>query len=338
MLFTRFLLAGTLQLRNRIVLAPLYLGWDGRSPEFRAFYIRRARGGAGLVIAPQSTPGAVDDWQELEFGRGFHELIEGCHEAGAKIAVQVFSGAENVDTLSAERLDSLPDRFARVARGAQSAGFDALEIHGAHHSLFMRLLSSLQNHRTDRFGAAAENRWRCQVESVRAMRAAVGKSFPILFRLSAADFAQGGVDLALSIPYAQALEEAGVDALHVSAGTPDSPPEASHPDEDKPLGCFADLAASIRCAIKVPVITVGKIATKETAKSILQQGKADLVALGRPLIADPDWPRKVQEGREADIIPCLWDNKGCLKNTIYRGKPIRCIQNPAVGFEHESTA
>jgi 2,4-dienoyl-CoA reductase-like NADH-dependent reductase (Old Yellow Enzyme family) len=101
------------------------------------------------------------------------------------------------------------------------------------------------------------------------------------------------------------------------------------------LGCFADLAAAIRATVTVPVIAVGKIATREVAESILQEGKADLVALGRPLIVDPDWPRKLAEGRDEEVVPCLWDNAGCLDDSILQGHHIRCIQNPDVGFEHE---
>lgn len=335
LLFTPFALNCKLELRNRVVLAPLYLAWDGRGQEYRAFYVRRARGGVGLVIAPQSTPGGLDDWAEPGFGAAFHALIEGCHAAGAKIALQVFSGSGVVDEVSNEQLASFPERFARAAVGVREAGFDALDIHGAHHALFMRLLSPFQNHRTDEYGGPPENRWRLQVETVRAIRARVGQDFPILFRFSATDFMPGGVDLSLTVPYAQALEAAGVDCLDVSAGTADSPPYSSHPDETQPEGCFADLASAIRAAVKVPVIAVGKIATAAVAESILQQGKADLVALGRSLIADPDWPHKVAAGREGQIAPCLWDNEGCLRDSIDQGLPIRCIQNFYVGFEHE---
>jgi len=338
MLFTPFTVGGTLRLRNRVVLAPLYLALDGRSPEFRAFYVRRAEGGVGLVVAPQSTPGGLSDWDDPDFGAAFRPLIEGCHAAGAKIALQVFPGAGEVDALPADELAAIPRRFARAAVGVREAGFDALDIHGAHHSLFMRLLSPFQNHRADEFGGSPENRWRVQVETVRAVRAAVGDDFPLLFRFSAADFVPGGVDLSLTVPYAQALEAAGVDGLDVSAGTADSPPYTVHPDETQPLGCFADLAAGIRAAVSVPVIAVGKIATREVAEQILQQGKADLVALGRPLIADPDWPRKLLEGRDGEIVPCLWDNVGCLRATIERGRPIRCRQNPEVGFEDQHRA
>ncbi|HUV09092.1 MAG TPA: NADH:flavin oxidoreductase [Spirochaetia bacterium] len=337
MLFDPYNLSGKLKLRNRIALAPLYLVWDGRSVEFSSFYVRRARGGVGLVIAPQSSPGGLDDWEHGQFGRGFRTLVEGCHRAGARIALQVFPGIGPPDAVSAAQLDSLPERFARAASGAIAAGFDAVEIHGAHHSLFMRLLSPLQNRRRDRYGGSREGSWRVQLQTVRKIRAEVGEGFPVIFRFSAADFVAGGVDLSLSIPYAQALEEAGVDALHISAGTSDSPPDTSHPDKRMPLGCFSDLAASIKASVKVPVIAVGKIATRALAESILREEKADLVALGRPLIVDPDWPKKVMEGRESEVIPCLWDNKGCLKNSIYKGKPIRCIQNPEVGFEHQQT-
>jgi len=336
MLFDPFTIHGKLTLRNRIVMAPLYLALDGRSVEFRAFYVRRAQGGVGLVIAPQSTPGGLEDWADPDFGAAFRPLIEGCHAAGAKIALQVFSGSGPVDALSTEQLAIIPEQFARAAVGVREAGFDGLDIHGAHHALFMRLLSPFQNHRADRYGGPPENRWRVQIETVKAIRAAVGEEFPILFRFSATDFVPGGVDLSLIIPYAQALAAAGVDCLDVSAGTSDSPPYSSHPDEAQPLGCFADLAAAIRAAVEVPVITVGKIAAREIAESILREGQADLVALGRPLIADPDWPHKLAEGHDAEIVPCLWDNAGCLRDSIHRGLPIRCIQNPDVGFEHET--
>jgi 2,4-dienoyl-CoA reductase-like NADH-dependent reductase (Old Yellow Enzyme family) len=336
MLFDPFTLGGTLRLRNRVVLAPLYLVWDGRSPEFRAFYARRARGGVGLVIAPQSSPRGLEDWSDPEFGTGFRPLIQACHQAGAAIALQVFSGSELPDALSAERLRSLPARLALAAAGAKRAGFDALEVHGAHHSLFMRLLSPHQNHRSDGYGGPLENRFRVQLESVRAIRAAVGGGFPLLVRFSGSDFTAGGVDLTTTVPYARALQEAGADCLHVSAGTPDSPKDCSHPGPREPLGCFVELAAGIKAAVSVPVIAVGKLATRAVAEAVLQEGKAELVALGRPLIADPDWPAKLAEDREEEVVPCLWDNRGCLRDTIHRGRPIRCVQNPRVGFEHEA--
>lgn len=335
MLFESFTIDSKLKLNNRIVLAPLYLAWDGRSDEFRAFYVRRAQGGVGLVIAPQSSSGGLDDWADPGFGSAFRPLIEDCHTAGAKIALQVFSGMGVVDELPTEQLASIPQRFAQAAEGVRKAGFDALDIHGAHHSLFMRLLSPFQNHRTDQYGGSPENRWWVQIETVKAIRVAVGEDFPIFFRFSATDFMPDGVDLSLTVPYAQQLVSAGVDCLDVSAGTSDSPPHTSHPNAAQPLGCFAELAATIRTAVNVPVIAVGKIATRELAESILQEGKADLIALGRPLIVDPDWPHKAAEGRDDEIVPCLWDNGGCLNKSVMKGLPIRCIQNPDVGSEHE---
>jgi 2,4-dienoyl-CoA reductase (NADPH2) len=171
-----------------------------------------------------------------------------------------------------------------------------------------------------------------QVETVRAIRAAVGPDYPILYRFSATDFRSGGVDLAISAPFARALEAAGVDCMDVSAGGVH--PEASaHPGRRLPPGCFAEFAAGIRDAVEVPVIAVGKIATREVAESILERGQADLVALGRPLIADPDWPLKLRENRDAEIVPCLWENAGCLRDSISVGKPVRCIQNPEAGRE-----
>ena len=336
MLFEPYTINGKLELRNRIVLAPLWLALDGRSAEFRAFYVRRAQGGVGLVIAPQSTPGGLDDWTDPGFGAAFRPLIEGCHAAGAKIALQVFSGDATVDEVPAEELSAIPKRYARAAVGVREAGFDALDIHGAHHALFMRLLSPFQNHRDDDYGGSRENCWWVQVETVWAIRAAVGEDFPILFRFSATDFVPNGVDLWLTVPYAQALEAAGVDCLDVSAGTSDSPEGSVYPSRSEPMGCFADLAGTIRAGVRVPVIAVGKIGTREVADSILREGKADLVALGRSLIADPDWPRKLAEGRDDEVVPCLWENAGCTRDSIDQGLPIRCIQNQEVGFEHEN--
>ena len=333
MLFQAITINGKMTVPNRVVLAPLYLALDGRSNEFRAFYVRRAQGGVGLVIAPQSTPGGLDDWSDPNLGPAFRPLVDGCHAAGAQIALQVFSGSGGVDEIPPQDLASLPGRFARAAVGARQAGFDAVDIHGAHHSLYMRLLSPFQNHRSDEYGGAPENRWRVQVRTVEAMRDAVGPSFPILYRFSATDFVEGGVDLAVTKPFAQALEAAGVDCMDVSAGTSDSPPLTAFPDARQPAGAFAGLAAAIRQAVSVPVIAVGKISTREAAEAVLQRGQADLVALGRPLIADPDWALKLADGRDGDIVACLWDNKGCLRDSIFSDLPIRCIRNPEVGLE-----
>jgi 2,4-dienoyl-CoA reductase-like NADH-dependent reductase (Old Yellow Enzyme family) len=121
--------------------------------------------------------------------------------------------------------------------------------------------------------------------------------------------------------------------MDVSAGTSDSPPLTSFPNVRQPDGAFAGFAAAIRQAVDVPVIAVGKIGSRAVAEDILASGQADLVALGRPLIADPDWPRKLAEGRDDEIVPCLWDNKGCLRDSIHKDLLVRCIQNPDAGFE-----
>jgi 2,4-dienoyl-CoA reductase-like NADH-dependent reductase (Old Yellow Enzyme family) len=240
-----------------------------------------------------------------------------------------------VDDWTTADLAAIPGKLAHAAEGVREAGFDAIDIHGAHHSLLMRLLSPLQNHRQDHYGGEVENRWRLQLEAVRAVRAAVGADYPILYRFSATDFVPGGVSLDLTVPFAQALEAAGVDCMDVSAGTSDSPAGSSHPGPRAPYGCFAELAGHVRAAVGTRVIAVGKIATRDVAESILQQGQADLVALGRSLIADPDWPVKLYEGRDEAIVPCLSCNTGCMKESIQVGLPIRCVQNEQVGFEHE---
>ena len=153
----------------------------------------------------------------------------------------------------------------------------------------MSLLSPFQNQRRDAYSSPPENRWRVQVDTMRAIRAAAGEGCPILYRVSAADFVPGGVDLSLTVPFARPLEGAGADCMDVSAGTTDSPPESILPTEDQPLGCFTDLAAAVRTAVNVPVIAVGKIGTvkgpcPELTKT--RAGRADTGATAQALRQD----------------------------------------------------
>jgi 2,4-dienoyl-CoA reductase-like NADH-dependent reductase (Old Yellow Enzyme family) len=305
-LFTPVTIGRSLELANRIVMAPIYLSLDGRDERFRDFYVRRARGGAGLLVAPQSTPGGVADWETPGFERAFRPLIDRCHEQGTRLSVQVFPGADQPSDLPPDTIRSLPSRFALAARKACDVGFDALTIHGAHHSLLAGLLSPKRNTRTDRYGGSAQNRRRLQCDIVRAVKERLGDAFPLMYRFSATDFVPGGIALDETTVFARELERCGVDGLDVSVGTRESPPGSTQPRADKPEGCYADIAARIRDAVSVPVITVGRISSPRTAEAILAEGKADLVALGRQLVADPDWPMKVRQGRHERIRRCRY--------------------------------
>jgi 2,4-dienoyl-CoA reductase-like NADH-dependent reductase (Old Yellow Enzyme family) len=306
LLFAPVTIGQSLTLANRIVMAPIYLSMDGRAERFREFYVRRAAGGAGLLVVPQSTHGGVADWEIPGFEQGFKPLIDQCHERGARVSVQVFPGAEQPAKIAIETLHALPERYALAAEKARDVGFDAITVHGAHHSLLAGLLSPKRNGRTDCYGGSAQNRRRVQCALVRVMRERVGPSFPIFYRLSAIDYVPGGITLQETAAFAKALERSGVDCMDVSAGTRESPPGTTQPGADKPQGCYADIAGHIKRAIEAPVIAVGRISHPDIAESILSAGKADLVALGRQLIADPGWPRAVRSGDVNSITYCRY--------------------------------
>lgn len=305
-LFTPVTIGRSLILPNRVAMAPIYLSMDGRDERCRAFYVRRAQGGAGLLIVPQSTRGGAADWAAPGFEQAFRPLITQCHEHGARVSVQVFPGAEQPTDISPDTLRALPSRFAVAAERARDAGFDALTIHGAHHSMLAGLLSPTRNTRSDSYGGSPQNRRRLQCEIVRAIKDRVGPSFPLFYRFSATDFVPGGITLDETASFARELERCGVDSLDVSVGTRESPPGTTQPGADKPEGCYADIAARIKESVDIPIIVVGRISSAQTAERILSENKADLVALGRQLVADPDWPRKVREGREAEVRRCRY--------------------------------
>ena len=358
---------GNLELKNRIIMAPMGTGsanMGAVSEKMINYYARRAMGGAAMIIVETTTvdPSGlisekrlrIDDDRYME---GLSALAREIKEHGAKAAIQLShrggqASKDEIGTipvapsalpapghkekpraLTLTEIYQLIDTFADGARRAKAAGFDAIEIHGAHGYLICQFLSKASNIRTDEFGGNLKGRSRFATEIVRQTRKKVGDDFPIIFRFSADEHVKNGIDLNESKIIARLLEDAGVDALHISAGNYYTFEWIVQP-MTLPRGCLVHLAAGIKSVVTVPVITVGRINDPILAESILQEGKADLIALGRPLIADPDFPIKAAEDREKEIRKCIACNT-CIDYRIRLKTDIKCTVNPEFGKEEE---
>ena len=360
---------GPMQLRNRVVMAPMVVQLASESGAVTQrtvdYYVRRAAGGAGLVIVEASyiAPEAKAFACQLGIDRdglvpGHFELVEAIHRHGAKVALQIHHGGGRADPAltggvlvtpspvaqdahavvpreaTPQEIETWAESYARAAGRAQRAGYDAVEIHGAHGYLIHEFLSPASNRRSDAYGGSPENRRRFAGLVIRRVREAVGARFPVLFRMSA----EGGYGIEEAVEIAQALEAWGVDAIHVSVGgtapitlvPPDTSPMA------RPEGWLTGYAATIKKRVSVPIIDVGEIRHPVFAEEVLAQGKADFIALGRQLLADPDWPAKAEAGRDDEIRLCISCDHCRLALLLTR--PIRCLVNPEVGREREFSA
>jgi 2,4-dienoyl-CoA reductase-like NADH-dependent reductase (Old Yellow Enzyme family) len=231
--------------------------------------------------------------------------------------------------LKEEEIEQLGQAFVAAAARAQEAGFDLVCLHMAHAYFLHQFLTPLANQRQDRYGGNEEGRVRLPLEVVRGIRERLGRGVVISCRLSAEDGVEGGLKIDDTCRIAQRLVEAGADILDVSFGSPGSIPHSS-PAQEFPAGCFVSFAHRIKQATGAPVIAVGKLQDPALAEEVLSSGKADLIALGRPLLADPDLPRKWKEGRLAEVRRCTGDNKGCLAR-LHQNLEVRCSVNPTLG-------
>ncbi len=235
-----------------------------------------------------------------------------------------------------EDIKRVTQGFAEAARRVKEAGFDAVEIHGGHGYLLSQFLSPLVNRRVDEYGGSVENRARFACEVIAAVKSKVGPDFPVLFRLSGSDFLPGGISIEEVVRQVPLFVEAGADALDISASEQGSI-DWQYPSFLFPQGALVHLAEAVKKVSKVPVITVGKIYDPSFAEEVLRRGKADFVALGRALFADPEWANKAREGRFDDICSCIY----CLNcfhfaaHTHVLKEGITCSVNPAVLREKE---
>ncbi|MFH1489786.1 MAG: NADH:flavin oxidoreductase, partial [Pseudomonadota bacterium] len=320
-----------MELKNRIVMPPMQVSLGLTNRRAKAYYLERAKGGAGtIIIAATSVDLFLEDaaWGRpgaaVRLIESMQSFTAEVRETGAKIGVQIWHGnqipagsgmpnqpgAESaapsaVDDMRALTLDEIRtiiDKFARASEKAKESGFDFLELHGAHGYLLCQFLSGADNKRTDEYGGDMHGRMRFGLGTVKAVRKAVGEDFPVFYRLGAEEKRAGGITLRQSKQFAAELEKAGVDVVDVSIGRFNG--RRGAPNKRAKMGTYIYLSEAIKKSVNIPVIGVGRINTPEVAESILDQGKADLVAIGRQLIADPFWPKKVMEGRFEEVVTC----------------------------------
>lgn len=350
--------------KNRIVMTPMGTNFGEHSGEMSFlhinYYEQRAKGGVGLltvenasVYSPQGSNGTTQlRIDRDEFIPRLFNLCERVHKHGACISIQLnHAGASAMSSRTGEQpvsASNIPSKeggeiprplekdeiymivkkYGEAAKRAQIAGFDAVEIHAGHSYLLSQFLSPLTNKRTDEFGGSGENRARFTRLVIDEVRKQVGPFFPIFVRISADEFLDGGNTLDDCIDYLQYFGD-NVDVYDVSAGLNGSIQyqlDANY----MPDGWRSYMARRVKEAYGKPVVTVGNIRDPKVAEDILARGDADLIGMGRGLIADPDWVNKVEFGHEDDIRKCISCNVGCAGHRIGLNQPIRCTVNPAV--------
>jgi 2,4-dienoyl-CoA reductase-like NADH-dependent reductase (Old Yellow Enzyme family)/NADH dehydrogenase FAD-containing subunit len=349
---------------NRIVMTPMGTNFAESTGEMSFlhmdYYEQRAQGGAGLIIVENACvdfPSGSNGTSQLRLDKDIYiprmfKLTETIHKHATKIAVQLNHAgasavAERIEMqpvsasdlpnkkggatprpLTKDEIYSIVESYAKAAKRAQIAGFDAVEIHCGHSYLVSQFLSPLTNNRTDEFGGSAENRARFANLILKAVREQVGPFFPILVRISADEFVEGGSDLQDSLDLLQYYQEEA-DIIDVSCGLVDSIQYQIDANYLKD-GWRTYLAKAVKEKFNKPVITVGNIRDPKVAEEILESGDADFIGLGRQFVADPQWPLKVKEGREDEIRKCISCNIGCSGHRIGLNRPIRCTVNPSV--------
>jgi len=366
---------GPVELPNRIAMAPMGTGLvdsDGRVswPQID-YYVARARGGAGLILVEATRvekkidPSPVeialplaDDNQQVARLNDLAEAIKGAGSvAGIQLsigmgrqadvafkenppvapsAISSFADPEvTCRPLSLSDIQELVKSTAEASERALLAGFSLIELHGHTGYLFDQFLTSLWNKRDDAYGGNLEGRFRLIKETIDAIRERVGKTMAITFRLSLDHKHPEGRDVKEGLILAKKLEEAGFDAIHVDAGSYDTMPWIFPPTYygTAPL---VELSEQVKREVKIPVITVGSILEPRQAEEILTEGKADLIALGRPLLADPDWPEKALLQKEEEIRSCILCNEFCI-GRLFQFKAVSCSVNASCGKEHYYT-
>ncbi len=357
-LFSQISIQG-LTLKNRLTMAPLYLGYAGEGGTVSAMLLEHyqlmAASGVAMVVVENSTvdhPVGSGSNRTLRADTdanldGLGQLAGAIKQAGALACLQInhagrFAHAARepvapsaVQTfgrmpraLAQKEIPAIMAKYAAAAARAKAAGFDMVELHGGTGYLLAQFLSPRTNRRTDDYGGGLENRRRFALEVVAQVKAAVG-GFPVGYRFLAAEWLPDGLQLEESRRFAADLARAGVGYISVMGGTYESFGLPEVVEKSKQQGYMLDLAAEIRSVVDVPVIAAGRMATGAYADQAIADGKADLIGLARVLWADPQWPQKVREGQEAGIIHCNPDCGDACNQMVMRGRPAFCVAWPA---------
>jgi len=360
---------GPLTMQNRIVMPPMatnYATPEGFVTERQiAYYVERAKGGVGYITVEHT--GVLQQGKASpnmlmistdEHASQIERLVKAVHGVGGKIVVQInHAGRQTLPSvtgspivgpspipatpipdpsksnvpreLSVSEIREITEAFTAAAERVKNAGADGVELHMAHGYLLCSFLSPFSNRRTDLYGGDIHGRARFPVEVLKSVRGSVGPNFPIICRLSGDEYVDGGLKIEETKGIAVILEQEGADALHISACNAVSG-YLNHPPYYVEEGIFVHLAQGIKSVVDIPVITVGRIRNPAMAEEVLQEEKADLISMGRALIADPHMPAKAKEGRLKEITPCISCNR-CIQ-TLRKGA-VRCAVNPETGNE-----
>jgi 2,4-dienoyl-CoA reductase-like NADH-dependent reductase (Old Yellow Enzyme family)/thioredoxin reductase len=363
---------GHLDIRNRIVKAPTSTGMSNADGTVNDRLIRhyqsQASGGGGLLIVEYAY---IDDIASksahcqlgistLDHISGLAWLADVIKEKGARAAIQIehcgrqkFLGTLPIkaaspvswpaleqrrgasaipEELTEPEIEQIIEAFGDAAERAVLAGFELIELHGAHGYLITNFLSPHTNKRTDGWGGSLQNRMRLLVEVIKNTRSKIGGDFPLTVRLSGTDYEPDGFGIEETCQVAKEVERLGLDAIHVSGGDHH---QMIH--QVSPMAiprCHNVWAAeAIKKVVNIPVIASGSLVMPDIAEQVLAEEKGDFISLGRPLWADPEWPVKAEQGRTEDIRPCIRCNDGCLERTFFRFQAVSCTVNPTIGRE-----
>jgi 2,4-dienoyl-CoA reductase-like NADH-dependent reductase (Old Yellow Enzyme family)/thioredoxin reductase len=359
-----------MELKNRISMAPMFTKYASESGEvtekFIEYILRRARSGVSLIILENTcinweqgriygNPIAIHDDR---FIPALNELVKRVHRYDVKIIPeihhvgrQVFSsnlegrpplapsavkskvGGDMPKAMTEAEIEETIEDFAEAALRAKKAGFDGVELHGAHGYLIQEFISPLTNKREDKWGGSFKNRCRFAVEIIRRTRKKVGDDFPLFLRMSAEESSPGGLTLAEGIKYAKVLENEGIDCLDVTHGNYES---LKHfPMQGDPFDQLVYLSEAVKKEVSIPVIAVGSLGfDPEIAVNVVEEDKADLINFGREILADPDLADKIIKGNYKDIKPCIRCNE--CTGSIDTGKYLACAVNPELGYEYQN--
>ncbi|MBT8163266.1 MULTISPECIES: NAD(P)-binding protein [Arthrobacter] len=370
-LFTPISIGGV-EIRNRVVMPPMTTRYSTNAgfatSATVAYYQARARGGVGLVTVEMAAPEVAGRHRFHELGNyddkflpGLETIVKAIHDEGARASIQLGHGGSRArravsqvqpvapsaiptpvfeiekeiahpEAMTKERIEETIRAFVSAAARAKRAGFDMVELHGAHGYLISQFLSPSENVRTDEFGGSLRNRARFGLRIIEGIKASV-PGLPVIYRLGAEDFYAEGLHTEDAYAVAEWAVESGADAISVTAGHYRSLPgaEVMIPPMKYKEGIFLDMAAAVKARVKVPVIGVGRLGDPEVASRAISEGKLDMTAIGRPLLADAEWVNKAQAGKP--VRSCLACNH-CVNN-MRGGNNLSCVVNPTTGRELE---
>ncbi len=358
-------------IKNRLVVPAMVANYctpDGYATEqYIAYHETKAKGGWGLIITEdyainpyaKGYVGVAGLWSDDQIP-GHTELVKRVHAQGSTILAQIYHCGRQTNSriigrapvapspipcpmnqempheLTVDEIHELVEQFGDTALRAKKCGFDGVEIHGGHGYLIAEFLSPYTNKRADMYGGNLQNRMRFLMEVIANVREKCGDDFILGFRISGDEHIEGGRTIADTQTIAMAVEEAGIDLIHVSVGTygsPDAPTVALYA---KNHAWIVDFAEEVKKVVDIPVITVGRFNDPCLANMAIKAKKADFVAMGRGSLADPYLPKKAEEGRFDEIRQCIGCDQGCISRLNMQEK-ITCVLNPTLGREYELT-